>query len=176
MLFAFLRKQRLSESDANDVVQDIFRKLLDKIHTYDRKKLRFRSWLFAVAHHAWVDWVRRRASYEKAINGWAALTLRSTASDSAKLREAWAKHHRTKIMAHALETVRAHTSAKVWDCFEQRLLRGRHAADIARELGIDSPGAVHVNAHRVLKRVRAVCEEFDEDLTDDDDSGLSGRD
>ena len=175
MLFAFLRKQHLNESDANDVVQDIFVKLLDKIQTYDREKFRFRSWLFAVAHNALVDKARRRASYKKAIDGWVANVLRSTASDSTKLAEAWVKHHREKILAHALETVRAHTSAKVWACFEQRLLRGRHAADIAGELGIE-PGTVHVNAHRVLKRVRAVCQEFDEDLIDDDDSGLSRRD
>jgi RNA polymerase sigma factor (sigma-70 family) len=175
MLLAFLRKQRLNDSDAEEVVQDIFLKLLDKIQTYDREKLRFRSWLFAVARNALVDKARRRASYKKAIDGWAAEMLRSTASDSKKLAEAWVKHHREKILAHAIETVRAHTSPKVWSCFEQRLLRGRRAADIAAELEIE-PGAVHVNAHRVMKRVREVCQEFDEDLTDDDDSGLSRRD
>ena len=105
MLFAFLRKQRLNESDAEDVVQDIFVKLLDKIQTYDREKFRFRSWLFAVAHNALIDKARRRASYKKAIDGWAAEMLRSTASDSTKLAEAWVKHHREKILAHALETV-----------------------------------------------------------------------
>jgi RNA polymerase sigma factor (sigma-70 family) len=175
MLFAFLRKQRLNESDANDVVQDIFVKLLDKIQTYDREKFRFRSWLFAVAQHALVDKARRRASYNKAIDGWVADMLRSTASDSTKLAEEWVKHHRAKILAHALETVRAHTSAKVWACFEQRLLRARPASEIARELGIE-PGAVHVNAHRVLKRVREVCQEFDEDLTDDDGCSVSQGD
>ena len=176
MLFSFLRRQRLSESDAEDVVQDIFVKLLDKIHTYDRKKFRFRSWLFAVAHNALVDKARRRASYKKAIDGWVADVLRLNGSDSTKLAEEWVKHHRAKILAHALETVRAHTSTKVWACFEQRLLRGRHAADDRRELGIEDTGSVHVNAHRVLKQVREVCQEFDEDLTNDDDSGLSRRD
>ena len=44
MLMAFLRKQRLNDSDANDVVQDIFIKLLAKIQTYDREKFRFRTW------------------------------------------------------------------------------------------------------------------------------------
>ena len=38
MLLAFLRKQGLNEFEANDVVQDIFVKLLGKIQTYDRKK------------------------------------------------------------------------------------------------------------------------------------------
>ena len=38
MLLAFLRKQGLKESEANDVVQDIFVKLLGKIQTYNREK------------------------------------------------------------------------------------------------------------------------------------------
>jgi RNA polymerase sigma-70 factor, ECF subfamily len=175
MLSAFLRKQHLNESDAEELVQEIFVKLLDKIQTYDRERIRFRSWLFAVAHNALVDKARRRASFKKAIGGWVAHVLRSTASDSTKLAEQWVKHHREKILAHALETVRGHTSAKAWACFEQRLLRARPASEIARELGIE-PGAVHVNAHRVLKKVRAVCQKFDEELTDDDDAGLSRRD
>jgi hypothetical protein len=54
-------------------------------------------------------------------------------------------------------------------------LRDRPGAEIAEELDLE-PGAVFVNASRVLKKVRAVCEEFDEDLTNDDDSGLSRRD
>ena len=37
------------------------------------------------------------------------------------------------------------------------------------------PSTVYVNAYRVLKQVRAVCQEFDEDLSDAHDSGLPGR-
>jgi RNA polymerase sigma factor (sigma-70 family) len=176
MLFAFLRKQRLNESDACDVVQDIFVKLLDKIHTYDRGKYRFRSWLFAVAHNTLIDKARRRASRKRAVQGWVVNVLRSTPSDSLKMAEEWVRIHRSKILAHALETVRARTSPRVWACFEQRLLRNRPGAEIAKELGYEPP-TVYANAHRVLNEVRAVCLEFDEDLTnDDDESGLSRRD
>jgi RNA polymerase sigma-70 factor, ECF subfamily len=175
MLLAFLRRQGLPDFDANDVVQDIFLKLLEKIQTYDREKYRFRSWLFAVAHNTLVDKARRRASYSKAVAGWVANVLRPTASDSRKMADEWVKLHRTKILSHSLETVRARTSPHVWDCFEQRLLRNRPGAEIAAELKLEL-NVVYVNAHRVLERVRAVCLEFDEDLTDDNDSCLSGRD
>ena len=49
MLFAFVRSRGLDDSDANDVVQDIFVKLLGKIETYNREKYKFRTWLFAVS-------------------------------------------------------------------------------------------------------------------------------
>jgi hypothetical protein len=62
----------------------------------------------------------------------------------------------------------------VWACFEQRLLRDRPGALVARNLGLE-PGTVFVNTSRVLKQVRTVCQEFDEDLSDDFDSDVSRR-
>jgi RNA polymerase sigma-70 factor (ECF subfamily) len=164
MLLAYLCKRGLSESDASDVVQDIFVKLLAKIHTYDREKFKFRSWLFSVAHNTLIDHARRRATHRKAVDGWADQMLSATPSDSVRMTEEWTKIHREKILEHALKTVRSRTSSKVWACFEQRLLRNRPAADIAAELKIQ-PNAVYVNASRVLKQVRAVCDEFDEDIS-----------
>ena len=101
--------------------------------------------------------------------------LQATPSDSVKMAEEWVKIHRMKILHHALKSVRNRTSARTWACFEQRLLRDRPGVAIAAELGLEA-STVFVNASRVLKRVRAVCQEFDEDLTNDDDFGLSGRD
>jgi RNA polymerase sigma-70 factor, ECF subfamily len=175
MLMAFLRKQRLNDSDASDVVQETFVKLLKKIQTYDREKCRFRSWLFSVAHHTLVDFARRRACQQKAMEGWVKNVLQATPSDSVKMAEEWVKLHRMKILHHALKSVRNRTSARTWACFEQRLLRDRPGALIAAELGLEA-STVFVNASRVLKRVRTVCQEFDEDLTNDDDSDLSRRD
>ena len=43
-----------------------------------------------------------------------------------------------------------------------------------REIGIE-PNAVYVNASRVLKQVRDVCEEFDEDISHAFESDVSGR-
>ncbi len=127
MLFAFLLKQGLQEDEAHDVVQDIFVKLLGKIHTYDREKCKFRSWLFSVAHNTLIDRARRRASYRKAVDGWVANILRATYSDNLKMAETWVRIHREKILDHAMETVRARSSPRVWACFEQRLLRNRPA-------------------------------------------------
>ena len=91
MLLAYLRKQGLKEFEANDVVQDIFVKLLGKIHTYDRAKCRFRTWLFSVAHNALIDHARRLASHKKALDGWAVNVLRATPSDSVRMEEEWTR-------------------------------------------------------------------------------------
>jgi RNA polymerase sigma factor (sigma-70 family) len=164
ILRAYLLKRGLRDFEIDEVTQDVWVKLLGKIHTYDRAKCRFRSWLFGVVHNALIDRVRRRASYARALEGWADAVLRASPSDSVRMEEEWRRIHRERILAHALRVVRARASTKAWTCFEQRLLRDRPAAEIARELGIE-PNAVFVNAHRVMKQVRAVCDEFDEDIS-----------
>jgi RNA polymerase sigma-70 factor (ECF subfamily) len=174
MLFAYLRKRRLNESEAGDVVQDIFVKLLAKIHTYDRTRCKFRSWLFSVAHNTLIDHARRRASQLKAVDGWVAATLSATPADGIRMAEEWVKLHREKILEHALKAVRERTSFKLWTCFEQRLLKNRPAPEIAEALGI-RPAAVYTYASRVLKQVRVVCEEFDEDVSNVFDSDVSRR-
>ena len=147
-------------------------KLLGKIHTYDREKCSFRTWLFSVAHNTLIDQARRRASRKKALDGWVANVLRATPSDSVRMEEDWTAIHREKILRHALRDVRARVSSKAWACFEQRLFRDRPAAEIARDLDIE-PNAVYVNACRVMKLVRAICEEFDEDMSHAFESDLS---
>jgi hypothetical protein len=52
------------------------------------------------------------------------------------------------------------------------VLRDRPAAAIATDLLIER-NAVYVNASRVLKQVREVCEEFGEDISHGFDSDMS---
>jgi DNA-directed RNA polymerase specialized sigma24 family protein len=125
-----------------------------------------------VTRNALIDRARRKASYKNALDGWAEQMLRATPSDRLAMEEDWIKIHREKIMAHVLRDVRSKASTKAWTCFEQRLLRDRPASDIAAELGIE-PNAVYVHSCRVMKRIRTLCEEFDEDLSHGVESDLS---
>lgn len=163
MLLSYLQRRGLGEFEANDVAQDVFVKLFRGLHTYDRARCRFRTWLFSLAHNTLIDHARRRAAYRRAVDGWVAHVLRAAPADNLRMAGEWLRIHRERVMEHAFGEVRASTSPKVWACFEQRLLRDRPAAEIAAELGIEPP-AVYVYASRVLKKVRAVCEEFDEDI------------
>jgi RNA polymerase sigma factor (sigma-70 family) len=174
MLLTYLRRQGLKEPEAGDLVQDIFVKLLKGIHTYDRSRCRFRTWLFGLAHNALIDRARRRASYRRALDGRVAHVLRATPSESLRMAEAWVRIHRERILEHALEAVRARSSSRAWACFEQRLLRNRPAAAIAAELEME-PNSVYVSASRVLKQVRAVCAEFDEDISQAFEPDVPGR-
>jgi RNA polymerase sigma-70 factor (ECF subfamily) len=174
ILFAYLLKRGLKTAEAGDVVQDIYVKLLGKIQTYDRSKCRFRTWLFTVAQRTLIDHARRQDAYKRAVDGWAARVLKASPSDSVRMEEQWTRIHREKILAHALRIVRARVSSQAWTCFQQRLLRNRPAAEIAAALHIEA-NAVYVNACRVMKKVREVCEEFDEDISHAFASDVPGR-
>jgi RNA polymerase sigma-70 factor (ECF subfamily) len=163
ILNSFLRKRGLGEFEVNDVVQDIYVKLLARIHTYDRARCRFRTWLFSVAQRTLIDSARREARLKTAVDGWVANVLRETPTDSVKLEQEWTELHRKQIVEYAIKTVRTRVSSRAWACFEQRLLRDRPADRIACDLGL-SCHAVYVNTCRVLKLVRAFCEQFDEEL------------
>src|SRR5271157_3071827 len=98
--------------------------------------------------------------------------LRATPSDSVRMEEEWTAMHRERILKHALKVVRARVSSRVWACFVQRVFQNHPAAEIARDLNME-PNSVYVNACRVMKLVRTVCEEFEEDMSHAFESDLS---
>jgi RNA polymerase sigma factor (sigma-70 family) len=173
ILTAYLRKHRLGEDEADEVLQEILVRLLVKIDTYDRTRCRFRDWLFRVAHNAMVDSIRRRACYERALEGWARSKLSELESDRKRMEAYVVRLHHEKILEHALRVVESRVSPLVWACFVGRLIEDRPGIEIARKLGLTGSNAVFVNASKALKLVRAVCQEFDEDISDDLDSSLS---
>lgn len=164
MLMEFLRRRGLREFDANDMVHDIYVKILGKIHRYDRQKCRFRSWLFTVARNTLIDRARREASHKRALEGWVVNVLREADTDSVKLEEEWTIVHQERILKHALKAVCARVSSRVWACFVQRVFHNVPAAQVATDLGLE-PNAVYVNSCRVMKLVRKVCNDFEEDVS-----------
>ncbi len=172
MLLSYLRKQGLSDNDALDMVQEVFLKLIPKIGTYDRTRTRFRTWLFTVARNVLIDEARRRAAQKRALDEWVKRVLRDSPDESEKMERQFEQIHREKILRYAVDTVRRQTSPVVWACFEQRLFKDRPGAEIAAELNV-SVNAVFVYACRILKKVRAICEVYGEDLSHATDDRVS---
>jgi RNA polymerase sigma-70 factor, ECF subfamily len=51
----------LSPQDLEDIVQEIFFKVIRSIHTFNRKKASFSTWLFRIAHNLSVDLIRKQS-------------------------------------------------------------------------------------------------------------------
>lgn len=61
-LYLYCKKTafHLSPQDLEDIVQDIFVKVLKSIGSFDRKKAAFSTWIFRIAHNLCVDLIRKQ--------------------------------------------------------------------------------------------------------------------
>jgi RNA polymerase sigma-70 factor (ECF subfamily) len=168
LLRAYVGRHGLSEQDLRDVVQDIFLSLVRALPTFelDRSRGRFRTWLWQVAWHALADWARRQRRQSKAEDEWCQRLAASRPPADQEPDDEWVAAYHRRILENVLARVRAESRPMTWSCFEQHLLKGRAAGDVAGELGM-SPTAVYTNASRILARVRELCQEHEEELGDD---------
>jgi RNA polymerase sigma-70 factor (ECF subfamily) len=167
LLTAYVRKQGLRDHDAEDAVQSILMQLLRSLPKFelDHTRGRFRTFLWQITNHAVIDALRKRhrggqeQQYDEQLS-----TLEKTAQEEPS--DAWLADERRRIFQVSLMQVRETAQEKTWKCFEQHLLRGRPAAEVATELGI-SANVVYVNASRTLAKVREKCADFEEEWADD---------
>jgi RNA polymerase sigma-70 factor (ECF subfamily) len=165
LLLGYLEHRRgVPASDARDVVQEVFLKLLDKLRhfQYDPAKGKFRSWLFTLASRVLADFYRTERRFKRVEAarrvGW------KEESDSEE--EEWAAMHDRRVVRFAVERVRADTAEKTWQCFEEHVLHGRKGEEVGAALGLPA-NTVYVHARRVLDRIRQRLAAYREDLGHD---------
>ena len=161
LLVAYLRKRGAPADIADDIVQDVFSRLVPAMARFDLspERGRFRTWLWQVTHNALVDWARHRDVQERAEREWAVTQEPTAVAPDSE----WEELYRRRILETVMERVRQSTQATSWSCFEGRVLNGRPGVEVAAELGV-SVNAVYINASRVLTRVRQECLELLEPL------------
>jgi RNA polymerase sigma-70 factor (ECF subfamily) len=173
LIFGYLRGLGLKEHDAHDLTQEVFCRLLVILPTFelDRKRGRFRTYLWRLTYNTLIDRARRRKVRDRAEDEWVRRFRAADESESRKLEDEWIRRHRRRILEVVLPRVRARVSPTSWACFERRLVQGRSAPEVAAELGIKA-NVVYVYASRVLKEVRRGCAEIEEELGDGSDPDL----
>lgn len=175
LLLSYVRGRLAPETDARDIVQNIFLTLLRVMPTFELDHLRgrFRTWLWRITMNALIDDGRRQRRHKNGRRPW-----RDDFADIIPDRQGpdkeWLRAYRRRVLEHVLPQVRARTHPKTWLCFDQHLLQGRGCAEVAVNLDITA-NAVCANAARVFAKVRALCIEYDEEFGDETDELLSGR-
>lgn len=150
LIYSWARRADLSETDAADLVQDVFLLLVVKLpeFRYDRHGS-FRAWLRTVTLNKWRENRRRRR-------------LAARQFDDAELAELPGRdegdlfaeeEYRRYLAGRALQLMQAEFPDVVWKACWEALTSGRPAADIAAELGIRTD-AVYTAKYRVLRRLR----------------------
>jgi RNA polymerase sigma-70 factor (ECF subfamily) len=167
LLRAYVRQRGLSEQDIDDVVQDVFARLVRTLPEFelDRQRGRFRTWLWQICRSAFMDWARRRRCRARAEDAWLQRMSEELPGSESDSDLEWCRLYRERILTFALERVRARSRPQSWACFERHILQRRPSAEVAAELGLTANG-VDVNCSRILDRVRKFCLGYLEELAD----------
>jgi RNA polymerase sigma-70 factor (ECF subfamily) len=152
LLFFWARQQGMSQHDAEDLVQDVFAVLVDKMPEFEYDPSRsFRSWLRTVVVNKWRD--RQRRILRAPAMGELSENEMASEEDSA-----WDElEYRRQIVGRAMELIEPEFEPTTWRAFWESAVRHRAPGDVASELGL-TRNAVYVARSRVLKKLRAELE------------------
>jgi RNA polymerase sigma-70 factor (ECF subfamily) len=149
LLYYWAQRVGLRPQDAGDVVQEVFKTLVEKLHAfrYDPQKS-FRGWLREVLRNKCID--RQRDSVPLVDEGVSKLP------DPAEPDDFIEQEYRNYIVRRALQLMQTEFKPTTWKACWAFVVEAKPAAVIARELGITEQ-AVFTAKWRVLRRLR---EEF----------------
>jgi RNA polymerase sigma-70 factor (ECF subfamily) len=166
LVFQFARRRGLQDSDAADLVQDVLLRVAGAFRrgTYDRSRGKFRGWLLTIARHETYDWLAARARREQAGGGTAALQQLSEIPQPGEA-EAWEDDYCERLLAWAAEQVQKEVQPATWRAFRLTAVERQSGEQAAAQLGL-SVAAVYLAKSRVMKRLRELVSEIDEEAID----------
>jgi RNA polymerase sigma-70 factor (ECF subfamily) len=146
----------LQASDAEDVVQEVFRTVLMRIGEFHRGRPgdTFRGWLWTITRFKIGDHLRRRAGQPQAAGGSEARDqLEQVPAESWRQSSEADRATTSGLYWRALELIRGEFEEVSWKAFWRVVGEGHRPADVAADLGI-SLNAVYLAKSRILRRLR----------------------
>jgi RNA polymerase sigma-70 factor (ECF subfamily) len=152
LLLHWARRTGLQESDAADLVQDVFAILVSKLPDFEYDAAKgFRKWLRTITLNKWRERMRKQ------------LAAPPLEKDAPRLDEVpappgeepfWETEYRQLLTRRLLEVMQAEFQPATWKACWETVVEGRPAVEVGQQLGL-SAGAVRAAKFRVLCRLRA---------------------
>ncbi len=166
----YIARFAVAAADADDLVQEMFLKLRDQMPGFELAPARgrFRAWLRRCTDNHVRDWLRAEGRRQAAVSEVDIDSISKSFDDNSTADETRQIEWRRAVLALVIERAQLEFKGNdtTWQCFRLSTLENRPAKEIAERLGIDKVNNVHVYAHRVLARVKALCGEYDEEADD----------
>lgn len=160
LLRYWLIAQRVSESDADDLVQEVLATLTQELKKFEHngRPGAFRKWLKTILINRLRNFWRSRDNRPTAKGGDAfELMIKEMEDSDSELSRIWDEEHDKFLLAKLWQIVKARFSETTCKAFQRYVRDGVSASDVATELGI-SNNAVLIAKSRVLKELRQVGE------------------
>lgn len=166
LLYNVARKSGLSESDAEEVVQETVISVARKIpdFQYDPAKGSFKQWLLLIARRRIQDQLRRH--YRTMRNDHAAfehLPNQETAPPQAPDKQfdaVWEQEWRDNILRSALERLSQRVNPKHYQVFELCVMQRQPVSAVAHMLNLNA-GQVYLAKHRMTLAVKRTMAEIE---------------
>ncbi|MCC7334002.1 MAG: RNA polymerase sigma factor [Pirellulaceae bacterium] len=153
IIYRWCRTAGIDNSDAPDIVQEVFASLVRGIPDFRRLKEAgsFRCWLATITRNCIRDHFRKQ-TLEQATGGTAGLTR---LQQQVELHESttFTDNIRSPALRRVLDGVQAEFEVLTWDAFWMTVVDGCPALEVADLTGM-SPASVYQAKSRVLRRLR----------------------
>lgn len=163
LIYRIGRRQGLQPADSEDLVQDVLATVTRKVEDWLQKSERgpFRAWLFSIARNTAINLLTRQRSRTLAAGGDASVQVLSGLEAPDELESLFDSEYRHELFRHAAAEVRGSVTSSTWTAFTETALRQRAVSYVASELGM-TEGAVYIARSRVMARLRAIVQRFEE--------------
>jgi RNA polymerase sigma-70 factor (ECF subfamily) len=152
LLVRWAARRGFGPADADDIVQEVFARLVRELPRYARGPGQsFRGWLARLLTNVGHNFRRDRAT--RALPGADGLSGVGDEPPAAAVEELDEAEYRRLLLRRGLDLVRPDFSDATWAAFTGVMIDGRPAAEVAAAVGI-TENAVYLARHRVLTRLR----------------------
>jgi RNA polymerase sigma-70 factor (ECF subfamily) len=161
LIYGLARRSGLTHNEAEEVMQDVFKRVAETIHNFEShpKRGRFRAWLLNLVRWRVSDKFRaRRPEEHPAMAGQlaavsdAALMERMTDHEAGD-RALWESEWQRNVLDAALARLARRVPAKQFQAFDLYALQRWPVLRVARDLGIN-PATVYLISHRLTRQLK----------------------
>lgn len=167
-VYGCARRAGLSHADAEEVTQDVFKRVAETVHEFeaDPERGSFRGWLLNLTRwrisdkfrgrkpHEWQ--VRRADDFDRDDSTGTIERLADTGNDP---RVAWDEEWQRHLLEAAMARLARRVPAKHFQILDLYRRQNWPVLKVARELGVNA-ASVYLVAHRLTKQLKAEVEEL----------------
>ena len=159
VVYQWTRQAGLSEEDAADVGQEVFRTVAGRVAEFRRQNRgSFRSWLRTITRNKIGDHLKRNRAEDIAFGGSDSRIKNSATVEPLVDREEDETRDQQTLFGAALRLIQTDFHETTWQAFWRVTIEGQSVESVAQDLEME-PKAIRQAKYRVLKRLR---EEFGE--------------
>lgn len=170
LIYGLARRSGLSHADAEDVTQDVFKRVAETIHEFESDPTRgkFRGWLLNLTRWRIADKFKSRPRAETPLAPTRDATSTQTAAiervpDNVDRDAEWDQEWQRHLLDAACERIARRVKPRHFQAFDLYVRQHQPVLQVARELGIN-PATIYLIGHRLTKELKAEVAKLREQL------------